>query len=132
MQPTLEHIVFIDGDCILCNRAVIYLDSLDTGSILHYAHLQSITASRTIPTQYIQDKNTLVYKTGDRVYTKSEAILKILETINGLRFLQIVMRYTPKAIANFIYDLIAKSRLAISSNMTMCKLNEDLNSRMIK
>lgn len=132
MQQTQKHIVFVDGDCILCNRAVLYLDRMDSKSALHYAYLKSVTAKNSIDTHYIKEKHTIVYKTGNRIYIKSEAVLKILETINGPRLFQMIIRYTPKKFANLIYDLIANRRLSISSNMKMCNFDENLNSRLLK
>ena len=61
MTTLPKHIVFIDGDCILCNRAVIQIDERDSTKILHYASLTSDTAKDLLPADLTEKQKTFVF-----------------------------------------------------------------------
>ncbi len=76
-------IVFIDGECLLCNRAVSFLVARDHRAVLRFAHLQGPLAAARLPadSRDVGPDGAVVLlepDRGDRVSLRSLAILRLL------------------------------------------------------
>ena len=108
----LNKIVFYDGDCGLCQRSVRWLLKWDHKKQLSFAPLNGSTYKSLFETA--SDLNTLVYYKDAQSFIKSEAFIKICQTLGGVKSLAVVLRLIPRFIRDAIYDFIASERKKVS------------------
>ena len=78
-----SRIVFFDGVCGLCNKAVDFLLRHDSKNQLKFSPLQGQTAVAMIP-KSAQQMDTFIYWKSGKTYQKSTAIITALSDIGGL------------------------------------------------
>ena len=101
-------VIYYDGFCILCSRAMDFSIKNDHKKIVYYSPMQSNYAQKNLEKKYINDMNTVVVKKGDKTFTKSKAAFIVLDTLNHpFRYFQF---FLPSFLADKIYDLVAKRR----------------------
>lgn len=107
-------IIFYDGHCGLCHRAVRFVLAEDqAGDTFRFAPLESDTFRAVVPEHSRIDlPDSLMVHTGDGVLlTRSTAVLHILSRLGGVwRFLGSVFSYIPTAMRDWGYDGIARLR----------------------
>tara|TARA_X000000368_G_scaffold215204_1_gene169921 strand:+ start:546 stop:932 length:387 start_codon:yes stop_codon:yes gene_type:complete len=101
-------IIYYDGFCILCSKAMDFSLSRDCKKSIYYSPIQSNYAKRTLDQKYVHDMNTVIVKLGNKTFTKSKAIFVILDQLNHpLRYFKFVL---PSFLADIFYNFIAKKR----------------------
>ena len=106
IQPSL--IIYYDGFCVLCSRAMDFTIKHDRDKIISYSPIQSDYAKRTLEQKYIDDMNTVVVKKDNKTFTKSKAAFVVLDTLNHpLRYLQFIL---PSFLADKCYYFVAERR----------------------
>ncbi|MDX1686002.1 MAG: DCC1-like thiol-disulfide oxidoreductase family protein, partial [Saprospiraceae bacterium] len=72
-----QKIIFYDGECPLCSRAVIYFLKIDKNEVLRYAPLEGETAKEKMGDEYdeIIKRDTVVYYDGDTFYFETKALI---------------------------------------------------------
>lgn len=105
--------VYYDGNCGLCHRAVRFLLAEDRAGTLLFAPLQGTTFQERIP----EDRrsrlpDSIVFQKSDgRLLVRSQAAIAIMLRLGGLhRVLGMLLGILPRALADGIYDAVAKSR----------------------
>lgn len=107
-----QSILLFDGVCNLCNGLVLFIIKRDPDERFLFASLQSDPAQHLLR-RFHFNKNyfdSLVLIQGNKVYTRSTAVLHLLKGLGGFwRFLYgfIVI---PKPIRDSVYDKVAKNR----------------------
>lgn len=110
LNPPLEHIVFFDGCCHLCNSSVKWLIRLDKKRILKYAPLQGESAGLILKTETSTLPESIVYLRKGKAHVKSSASIWLLYDV-AWYFKWIVLFFViPGFIRNGLYDFIAKNR----------------------
>lgn len=115
-------IIFFDGVCGLCNRAVDFLIRRDKNRLFRFAPLQGKTASIVLPSALLDQPETIVCKNGDVLYYKSNAILHILIQIGGGWKLAVLLYVIPKFIRDLCYDMVAHNRYKVFGKKESCRL----------
>lgn len=115
-------IIFFDGVCGLCNRAVDFLIRRDKNRLFRFAPLQGKTASIVLPSALIGQPETIVCKDGNVLYYKSNAILHILIQIGGGWKLAVLLYVIPKFIRDLCYDMVAHNRYKVFGKKESCRL----------
>jgi len=109
-------IVFFDGGCGLCDRAVGVVVALDDGRRLWFAPLQGETARRLGVSGDVSEAGTMVLARADgqgmvEVFQRGEAVLQIMRVLGGVwRWLAVLLRVVPRAGREALYRWIAKNR----------------------
>jgi len=118
-----EHpIVYFDGVCGLCNRFVDLLLRVDTRDTLKFAPLQGDTAARRLaPGEQTSLDSIILVDSRGRAY-RSEAVLRILESIGGLWTLSRALRVIPRSIRDFAYDVVAGNRYQWFGRRSVCRV----------
>ena len=104
--------VFYDGSCGLCHRAVQFLLARDPkGAYFNYAPLQGETAAEMLKgLAGLPDSMVVKTETG-RLLTRGDAAIAIGQTLGGGWWLLAQLgRLWPKFLRNGAYDFIAKRR----------------------
>lgn len=111
-RPEREVIVLFDGECLLCNRAVQFILPRDRSGLIRFASLQSAAAMTLLAPHGCSGErmNSLVLLEGGRLYTKSDAVLRIARRLTGGWPLLAVLQLIPAALRDAVYDWIARNR----------------------
>jgi predicted DCC family thiol-disulfide oxidoreductase YuxK len=116
LVPSPE-ILFYDGHCALCHRAVKFVLKHDrSGSAFRFAPLQGSTfESRVLPEQRatLPDSVVVLTATGS-LLVRSDAFLHILRRLGrGWRFLAGALVVIPRPVRDLVYDFIARIRYRV-------------------
>ncbi|GGI00880.1 thiol-disulfide oxidoreductase DCC family protein [Mammaliicoccus vitulinus] len=104
-------IVYYDGDCGYCNRAVMWVIDHKISTRFQFAQLEGAYGKNlTVVRPDLKNVDTIVVVDGDDVYIKSDAIVHLLRNIKNYQLLGWLLKCIPKCIRNFGYDLFAQIR----------------------
>ncbi len=131
MKEINDDILFFDGVCAVCNRLVNVMLRFNKNRRIYYAPLQGATAKRLLSHEYINDLNTVVFKHNNRIYKKSNAIIKILQTIGGIWTLAVVLYIIPRFLRDAVYVFIAKNRYKWFGKYESCRLPTEKEKAII-
>jgi len=124
----LSNIILYDGYCNFCNKWVDLLIAADTNKNFSFSALQSEKGKYLLQRigKETDDISTVVYikslgpnGTESEVYTKSDAALKVLETL-GLSPLT-AANMLPLSFRDGIYDLVAINRYNFLGKRNECR-----------
>mmetsp|Transcript_374 Transcript_374/g.373 ORF Transcript_374/g.373 Transcript_374/m.373 type:complete len:197 (+) Transcript_374:138-728(+) len=125
-EPSIpsSHIVVYDGVCNLCLGVMEVLKKIDVNNKLTYLPFQSQTAKsilKILGMDTNQMKSILFIRSFNEYYSKSQAILRILEDL-GLPFpIVIALSYIiPQRSGDLIYDIVARYRYNIFGKKEDC------------
>lgn len=126
LKPTIDQhrktIVFFDGYCGLCNHSVNLLLRLDSKKALNYAPLQGTTASALLPQELLKNPQTIVVFDDHRIWTKSEAVFRIIQKLGGIFSLLLIFKILPIGLMNWGYDFVSRNRLRLFKPLATCRL----------
>lgn len=108
----MERIVFYDGECGLCQRAVSMLYRLDSNKILRFAPLNGDTYKKYFKDD--SDMTTIVFYNEDKMFIRSDAAIEIMSVLGGWTTLAILFKVFPLFFRDKIYLFIAKHRSKVS------------------
>lgn len=116
-------LVVFDGYCMLCSRTIDFLLKADKGIKLSYAAVKfPETTSQTT-------SDTVLYIENNKIYSHSEAIIRILYKTGGIYKSAIILLVFPKKFRDLIYNIIAKNRYRWFGRKQQCKMlpNQEAN-----
>jgi predicted DCC family thiol-disulfide oxidoreductase YuxK len=112
-----KHLVFYDGDCPLCHRAVRHILSIDPHKRFYFAPLNGKTASEVLsgPNKEYSRMNSLVFvenyqSTEREFWIRSRAILRIYWLVGGQWALFGWLSFFPCWVGDFFYRWLAFHR----------------------
>jgi predicted DCC family thiol-disulfide oxidoreductase YuxK len=122
-------IVLYDGVCGLCNRLNQFLLKRDHHDRLLFASLQSNLA-RKILERHGADPTDLdtVYVVEDydtpseRLFMRSNAILRALEALGGIWKLSSVSKILPRPVRDLFYRVVATNRYRVFGKYEVCMM----------
>jgi predicted DCC family thiol-disulfide oxidoreductase YuxK len=123
-----RHLLLYDGECGLCDRAVQFLLPRDRGRVLTFAPLQGSTAAAlrsrlAVPREL--DSLLLVLDAGspgERLLTRSSAVLGSLDVIGGIWRLLSWLRLVPRPVRDAVYVFVAKRRAIWFGRLPACRV----------
>lgn len=116
-------ILFYDGACGLCDRSVRWIMDRDRARVFWFAPLQGETYAALDIGDKPADVSTLVLWDGERILTKSDAVVRIARTIGGAwGVLGAVGGVVPRALRDALYGFVAKRRLRWFGGKEACRL----------
>lgn len=116
-------IIFFDGVCGLCNGFIDFLMTIDKSRQFHFSPLQSEFAQKKLPANFTSDLKSVIYIDHEnKMYSKSEAVLRILYDIGGLWKISMIGNFLPKKIMNGAYDMIAANRYKVFGKKETCRM----------
>jgi len=119
----LDKIIFFDGECGLCNKAIDLIIRVDTSKKIYFSSLQSPFAIRFFKHRVITIKlDTIYFYHRQRIYDRSAAIKQILLCLKGFWYIiGLFIVLIPKPIADYIYRHIAANRFKLFGKTT-CRI----------
>ncbi len=118
-QPFSTSVVFYDGVCALCSRAVQYLLEKDRHHVLKFAPLQGQTArpllERFPELAYKKNLKSVIYirefnSPDEQIFLRADAVLQILSDLEVQSPWITGMSFFPRFLRNLIYNVVAKFR----------------------
>lgn len=117
-----HNIIFFDGYCILCNRAIDKVLTSKNAKDFKFAPLDGPTAELAIGTALTSTLDSIVYWKDEEILTHSNAIIAIAIDMGGWYKLYGVFRIVPRLIRDRIYRHIAKKRYSWFGKNDSCRL----------
>ncbi|TYT63701.1 thiol-disulfide oxidoreductase DCC family protein [Natrialba swarupiae] len=127
-------VVLFDGVCNLCTGFVQFLIPRDPEGIFHFASLQSDVGQQLVDDYGLEnhDLDSIVLIEGEKVYVKSTAALRIGTLLGGVYRLAGPLRYLPRRLRDFGYDVVAANRYRLFGKKDQCMMpSEDVQSRFL-
>ena len=116
-------IIFFDGVCGLCDRFVTWVLKRDRRRIFFFSPLQGQTASRSLGIPYSEELlKTIVLKEDSILYYRSDAVFKILWQLGGIWKIVALLRYLPKGIRDWGYNMVSGHRYQWFGRSETCRL----------
>lgn len=131
MKPSGIHILFLDGDCLLCRRTAYRLHRLDQSKKIRFSTLQGKTADmlpwewRTLTDDEGVPSGHAVLaectENGEfRYWQGANAILRALKLTASWVSLCWIFYYLPAIIKNALYGMVARNRHKLRCAHTTC------------
>lgn len=114
-------IVFFDGYCNLCCKLVENLLKKDKRNRLHYASQQSEFA-RNFLARNLLDSGAVIFFNAGKFYTRSTAIIKIMNQLGGVYKFSSVLLIVPPFIRDFFYRWVSRKRYLWFGTSDSCYL----------
>jgi len=132
MNDVHRTIVFFDGECLLCNRTLLWIVRNEKSQKMVFAPLKGIQAQMLLE-EYDALPDSIIVHDGMNILTKSHAILHICKEMGGIwNIIHVIMKIIPKGIRDILYDIIAKNRYVWFGTTQECLLkNGPHNNRCL-
>jgi len=127
-------VILFDGVCNLCTGSVAFILRRDKLARFKFASIQSPAGARFLeswglPSEYAE---SILYIEAGRVYTRSDAALKITGKLSMPWPLLRAAYVIPRPIRDGLYDWIARNRYSIFGKRDSCMVpTDDVSSRFL-
>ena len=111
-----EHVVFFDGECLLCLGSVSWLIEHDPDVLLRFAPMQGVTAHALLPAAVRDDPESFVYLRRGEQLVRSQAALAVVQATGcepWASMARVAGAVVPQALADAVYGLVARHRLQV-------------------
>lgn len=113
-------VLFYDGVCALCNKAVRFFLRYDKKQRYRYAALQSAIAGQMLGES--SDLKTVVLYMNGKSYRQSEAAIRAVAGLGGWWSSLRVLLLIPAPIRNWLYNVVASNRYKWFGKYESCPL----------
>ncbi len=137
MEEILKNkkIILFDGDCLICNKYILFIAKNDKKDIFRFMSLQNKKTSQIINLKKNKTyKESICLVENSNVKIKSEAIIFILSELNYPYKLAFLLLMIPKKIRDIVYIVFARNRYKLFGKTEYCSLinnNENLKNKII-
>ena len=123
-----KKIIFYDGLCAMCNRFIRILITLDKKEKFLLAPLQGKNG-KILQKKFSKELKGIdsVIFYNKKVFTKSSAVINILNELGGAYKLAYIFNIIPTFISDSIYDYIARNRFQWFGKLDKCPMPEKKN-----
>ena len=117
-----KKIIFYDGHCNLCNGFVNAIIKLDKKNIFLFAPLNGNHAKNLLKKNNIKNTtiDSVVLFNNNSISYKSKAVIEILISLGGIYRVLVMTKIIPRAILDWIYDIVAKNRYSWFGHQDSC------------
>ncbi|ULG71232.1 thiol-disulfide oxidoreductase DCC family protein [Macrococcus brunensis] len=106
------NIIYFDDQCLICNRFVKIISTLDVEDKLYFAALHSKIADQKLAHRF-DAVDSVIYLRDREVYIYSDAVIAILK---DLHINVTLLKLIPLNIRNSLYQYVAKKRYLFRRN----------------
>ena len=128
-------ILFFDGECGLCNRAVLHFLSWEReGSEVQFAPLQGETAQKLLTAQQsTAPYHSLLVWDGREVHQKASALRVLTKDLRAPwgNFSHLILKALPTSWANGCYDVVARNRHRVSQFSCAAYVDPAIKNRFL-
>lgn len=125
-------VIFFDGYCNLCNGAIQWIIQKDSQEHFYFAPINSNYANDYLSDKSLTSVDSIVLFDKGQVYIKSTAAVHIARKLPYPFRLLGLLRFIPRFVRDFVYDLIAKYRYSIWGKRQQCMVpTPELKARFL-
>jgi predicted DCC family thiol-disulfide oxidoreductase YuxK len=117
-----KRVLFFDGECNLCNGFVDFMIRRSQIGTIYFSSLQSEYAKKTLPLELTRDLKTFVYLRSDKIYLRSEAVLRAVSELGGMWRSLLLFLIIPSTLRDIVYNLVAKNRFHWFGKRDTCRI----------
>lgn len=115
------NIIYYDGFCVLCNNFIKWVISQDKTkkiklSLIGGEHYKKLALNNP----QILNVDSVIYENHEGVFTKGEAVRKIIHDLSTSKALDIGAQLIPLVVLNFYYNFVAKTRYKVFGKYDAC------------
>jgi len=130
----IPRIVLYDGLCGMCDGLVQFLLRHDKKGVFQFAPQQGEAAKKILSRHALDpaSPNPASIETicviedydspSERLHTKSDAVMRIVDGLGGLWTLALIVRMLPRFLRDACYDVIAHNRYRIFGRRKECRI----------
>ena len=124
MTEACQVVVYFDGVCNLCNRAVDFIIRHDQGAKIKFASLQSPLGELAMQRLGLSpgELKTIILEVNGKLYIKSDAALGIAEMLDGPVRFWACCKVIPRFLRDPMYMLISNNRYRWFGKKSSCRL----------
>jgi predicted DCC family thiol-disulfide oxidoreductase YuxK len=117
-------VVLVDAACALCSRFAGFVIRRDSGGRIRFAALGSDRAASELARRGLPapPAGTVMLVDGDRMFVRSEAVLRVLAMLPFPWSLAGWLRAIPTALRDPVYSLVARVRHRVFGTAGPCRL----------
>jgi predicted DCC family thiol-disulfide oxidoreductase YuxK len=117
-----QNLILFDGVCNFCNTAVQMVIEIDRHKIFKFAAIQSELGQQLYRQHGLDpiDIQTLTFIDGSQVLTKSDAVLAVLERLDGGWQLLNGFKLLPQPLRDWAYSEFARQRFVLFGRRDHC------------
>jgi predicted DCC family thiol-disulfide oxidoreductase YuxK len=115
-------VLLFDGVCNLCNSVVQFVLTHDKNAAVRFASQQSAFGQRTMLERGLSGIEGVVLLEGERVYTHSDAALRLLGYLPAPLGWLSGLHVIPRGLREIVYRLIARNRYRLFGKRKACFL----------
>jgi predicted DCC family thiol-disulfide oxidoreductase YuxK len=127
-------IIIFDGVCNLCNAAVRFIINRDPQGKFAFTPMQGTLADELIAKHGIPNvgEDTLLLIKDNQYFVYSDAVLEIAKDLTGWWYLINLLKFIPKPIRDYVYQLIARNRYRLFGQRATCMVpSQDVRKRFL-
>lgn len=127
-------VIVFDGVCNLCNGFVQFVIMRDKKKLFKFASLQSVYGQSLMKHFNLNPQvfDTVLLYDGEKVLTRSDAALAVLNGLGGLCKLFVICKALPRPVRDFFYNFIAKRRYKLFGKRETCMVpTPELKDRFV-
>lgn len=124
VERKTNKVIFFDGVCGLCDHFITFMVDADRENVLKFATQQGEEFQKPEMKKLVTPEmgDSIFYLKGDKIYSKSNAVLTALSDLGGVWKLLILLKVIPAPIRDLVYDFIAKNRYKMFGKHETCRL----------
>ncbi|MCF6199998.1 MAG: thiol-disulfide oxidoreductase DCC family protein [Hyphomicrobiaceae bacterium] len=117
-----RYIILFDGVCNLCNGSVNFILARDPREIFLFSPVQSAFAQELLARHGLQGigNDSFVLVKDSQCYLRSDAALQISREMSGVWPWLYGLRFVPKPLRDFVYNLVARHRYRLFGRKQSC------------
>ena len=125
-------IVLFDGVCNLCNGVVQFVIARDPQARFKFASQQSQAGLELLRLYHLPEMTSVVLIRDGQALLKSDAVLEIARLLPAPWAWAVAFKVVPRALRDWLYDLVARSRYSIFGRRDACWLpTPELRTRFL-
>ncbi|MEO8682184.1 MAG: DCC1-like thiol-disulfide oxidoreductase family protein [Vicinamibacterales bacterium] len=127
-------IILFDGTCMFCERSVRFIASRDSRAYFKFGASQSPQAQALLTSFGVEPASarSIVLIEGGRVYTKSDASLRIAGRLTAPWHLAAWLLWIPRPVRDAVYKVVATARHRLAGRSNACEIPPpEIRSRLI-
>ena len=129
-----KNVIIYDGFCVFCSRFINFLIKIDTKKQNTFTSISSEYSKNLLINKlnFQEIGKFIVYISNEKVYTKSDAVLKIFIDLGGIYKAFTLLKIVPSGLRNLIYNLFANNRYKWFGKLDECHLpSKEIADRFI-
>lgn len=121
---SLDHpVMFFDGECIFCSKALQFFIKVDKDEIIRYTTLQSEEGQQMMDKLNIsKDMESVALIDNGEYFTKSDVTFHLMKKMHFPWRLLSILIFLPKSFRDFFYNIVAKNRYKIFGKYDQCMI----------